>query len=153
MNPYQLVEDINRKSAEIKMLISRTLPIKAGNVAVEHFKENFQKGGFVDGGLKKWKPSKRLSSGSKSAAANRPTLMSGRDMLYNDIKKETRDGEVLIHTTNQTEDYAAVHNEGLRAGRGKGFQMPKRQFIGDSKELNEKVKTLIESEVAKILKI
>jgi len=29
-------------------------------------------------------------------------------------------------------EYAKVHNEGLRAGRGKGFVMPKRQFIGKS---------------------
>jgi phage gpG-like protein len=29
--------------------------------------------------------------------------------------------------------YAEVHNAGLRAGRGKGFVMPKRRFIGDHK--------------------
>lgn len=28
--------------------------------------------------------------------------------------------------------YAGVHNDGLHAGRGAGFTMPKRQFMGDS---------------------
>lgn len=32
-------------------------------------------------------------------------------------------------------DYAQVHNEGLKAGRGKGFTMPKRTFMGQTKVL------------------
>jgi len=150
MDFSQFISDINKKAANFRTLTDRTLPVKAGNVAVEHFRDNFRQGGFVDGGLQKWKPSKRLSSGSKSAAGNRPTLMSERDLLFSDIKKTTRNGEVIIHTTETTQDYAAVHNEGLRSGRGRGFQMPKRQFIGDSKELNDKIENLIESELSKI---
>jgi len=33
--------------------------------------------------------------------------------------------------------YMRVHNEGLKAGRGKGFTMPKRQYIGTSATLNK----------------
>jgi len=47
--------------------------------------------------------------------------------------------------------YAAVHNEGLRAGRGKGFTMPKRQFIGKSAELEVKATNIMDSELRKIL--
>jgi phage gpG-like protein len=47
--------------------------------------------------------------------------------------------------------YARVHNEGLRAGRGRGFQMPRRQFIGESKELTKKVEDIIENEIGRIL--
>jgi len=36
--------------------------------------------------------------------------------------------------------YAKVHNEGLQAGRGAGFKMPKRQFMGNSKELRKEMR-------------
>jgi phage gpG-like protein len=164
------VSDINRQAAEVRNLTDRILPVKAGNIAVEHFKANFDKGGFVDNGLQKWKPSKRLLNGSKSAADNYPTLMSGRKMLYSDIKPETGSGEVIIQTTETTQDYAKVHNEGLKVNvpahtrtvkkTGKkyrvnaySFQMPKRQFIGDSRELNRKIENLIDSELQKITKL
>jgi phage gpG-like protein len=150
MTPEFFIKQIKGKEREIKQLVNRTLPIKAGAIAKEHFRKNFLDGGFTDDGLKKWKPAKRLSQGGKSAAGNRPTLLSERDMLYNDIKAVPGNAEVKISTTSQTQDYAQVHNEGLRSGRGKGFQMPKRKFIGESKELNEKIKNLIEDEVGKI---
>jgi phage gpG-like protein len=36
--------------------------------------------------------------------------------------------------------YGKVHNEGMRAGRGAGFRMPRRQFYGQSRILNNRVK-------------
>lgn len=36
--------------------------------------------------------------------------------------------------------YGRVHNEGMRAGRGGGFRMPKRQFAGQSSKLNGRIK-------------
>ena len=36
------------------------------------------------------------------------------------------------------EPYGAVHNEGLKAGRGTGFIMPRRRFMGDTPGLREK---------------
>lgn len=44
--------------------------------------------------------------------------------------------------------YAKVHNEGGKAGRGQGFEMPKRQFMGDSPILHrsqlEKIKQFMD---------
>lgn len=34
---------------------------------------------------------------------------------------------------------AEVHNTGGRAGRGRGFQMPRRQYMGDAEELRQKI--------------
>jgi phage gpG-like protein len=36
--------------------------------------------------------------------------------------------------------YGKTHNEGGRAGRGAGFQMPRRQFVGPSRKLQERIK-------------
>lgn len=147
MTPEQAIKELARKQHELERCVHRTLPVKVGREAKDHFQENFRKGGFVNGGLHKWKPSKRIGKGKK-AESKYGTLLSSRNHLYSSINYVPGDAEV--HIQNKV-PYAAVHNEGLRAGRGKGFQMPKRQFIGDSKELNEKVKNTIEQEIAKII--
>lgn len=46
--------------------------------------------------------------------------------------------------------YAAVHNEGLKASRGKGFKMPKRQFIGHTDQLTQIQKDIIQTYISKI---
>lgn len=84
------------------------LPRKVGIVAVNHFKENFRQSGFVDNGLKPWKRPLRQTEG-KGAAAERPTLTSGRNHLMRSIQYTSRPGEVTI--LNPVE-YAAIHNEG-----------------------------------------
>lgn len=48
--------------------------------------------------------------------------------------------------------YAQVHNDGLRSGRGKGFIMPKRQFLGDSSVLNRKIISKFQSRIDKIFR-
>ncbi len=46
--------------------------------------------------------------------------------------------------------YAPVHNNGLHAGRGKGFQMPQRQFIGHTEELATIQKNIIKTYINKV---
>ncbi len=147
MTPQQFSRLLKANQEAVKRLISRVLPVKAGRMAKDHFSENFKKGGFVDGGLHPWKPSKRIGK-AKGAAGQYKTLLSGRNHLYSSIKYTPGNAKVTL--TNDV-PYAKVHNEGLRAGRGKGFKMPKRQFMGESKELNRKVLRLIEDEIKKIL--
>ena len=75
LTPEQFSQLIEQHAKEIQQCIDRTLPIKAGAIAVAHFKENFQKGGFVNSGLQAWTPAKRLSSGKKGVAVNYKTLL------------------------------------------------------------------------------
>jgi phage gpG-like protein len=149
MSEQEFLRQINAKAAEIENCVRRILPIKAGRIAKDRFQNNFLLGGFMDGGLHKWKISKRIDK-VKGAKGQYKTLMSGRNNLYNSIEYSVSDTEVVIENR---VPYAAVHNEGLRAGRGEGFQMPRRQFIGESKELNEEIKEMIENELSKILKL
>lgn len=147
MTPQEFEKRINQQRKAIARAFVRELPIRVGNIAQSHFKDNFRRGGFVNGGLKRWKPSKRIGR-AKGAAGKYSTLLSSRNFLYNSITYKPSPGKVVISSY---APYAAVHNEGLRAGRGKGFQMPKRQFIGDSKELTEKVTQTIETTINKII--
>ena len=43
------------------------LPRKVGVVAVNHFKQNFRDGGWLDGGLHPWKRTRRQDSNSPDA--------------------------------------------------------------------------------------
>lgn len=145
MTPQEFVNKLKKQADEIRTLVDRTLPVKVGNEAVEHFKENFERGGFVDNGLNKWLPAKRLSS--KYGDKKNKTLLSGRNHLRDSIEAEPISGGVKI--VNRVE-YAAAHNEGTNnAGRGRNVTIPKRQFIGDSKELDGKIREIIDKEIEK----
>lgn len=106
----------------------------------DKFDKNFSAGGFFGN---KWKPKK---DGSASHLIKKGAL---RRSIASHIQ-----GDSIIFTSSKP--YAAVHNEGGKAGRGKGFAMPKRQFIGEYPGMEKTVeciaKQVIEKEVQKIVK-
>ncbi len=124
-----------------------TALILIGNEAKNHFVLNFRKGGFEDKTVETWKPRK------PNAKRNL-----GRALLVNtgDLRRSIIRGNLsktALSVTIKTDlKYAKVHNFGERAGRGKGFMMPKRQFIGDSYNLNEKVKKILVNRLDKMFK-
>ena len=148
MTPEAFNHLLQQREKELKRALERTIPVKVGREAKNHFQENFLKGGFVDKGLHPWQRSKRQGT-SKGAKGSYKTLLSGRNHLYSSINYRAEPYRVTL--TNDV-PYARVHNEGLRAGRGKGFTMPRRQFMGESHELTQKITKLIESEIGRILK-
>lgn len=115
------------------------LPAILTQEAVNFFQENFRLQGFLDSTVDKWKNRKKLDSGR--------AILVKTGQLRRSIRK--------IHATpsrmvvGSTVKYAGVHNFGLRAGRGKGFKMPKRQFIGRSKTLEKTLQKIIERALKK----
>lgn len=65
--------------------------MKAGTIAVIHFRDNFRAEGFVDASLERWKPSKRKSTPKHYAYK---TLLSRRQNLYKSIRKQPGKGKV-----------------------------------------------------------
>ncbi len=135
--------------------------VEVGNTAKNFFVENFRKQGFDDKTVEKWearKKKERKGRGSKKSAAELGTVRSvkaGRAILVKtgDLRRSIIrvPNRAALNVKIQTDlIYAKVHNDGLRAGRGKGFKMPKRQFIGDSYNLNEKVKAVIVKRLDKV---
>ena len=149
MSPEEFLNNIRQSSDKIASAFERRIPLMVGNAGKSHFKSNFQKGGFVDQNLKKWKPAKRIGK-AKGAKGQYGTLLSARNYLYNSINYRVLPFQVIIFTR---VPYAIVHNEGLHAGRGKGFKMPKRQFIGDSAVLNKQISDIIDKELRNILEL
>ena len=145
MTPQDFEAMIERHGKQLVRLMQRELPVKAGATARAHFRQNFQKGGFVDDTLQPWKPAGRIGT-AKGAAGRYKTLLSSRNHLYDSISYKAAPYRATVYTNVH---YADVHNEGLRAGRGRGFLMPKRTFIGPSKALDRKIFALIEKELQK----
>ena len=125
MTPEQFEQKLRQNREALKQAIRRTIPVKMGNAAERHFKDNF-----------------------RGAAGSYKTLLSGRNHLYNSVRHRVEPARAVVY--NKVE-YAAVHNEGLRAGRGKGFTMPRRQFIGKSKALDGKIRKIITTTINDIL--
>jgi phage gpG-like protein len=119
------------------------LHIDVAKVAIDHFTENFEKEGFVNSTLEPWQEVKRrMDPRVKGARATRKILIGDDANLKKSINAEIKPGEITIYSDTH---YGKAHNEGTdNAGRGHSTHIPKRQFIGDSKELDEKTITLIE---------
>ncbi len=88
--------------------VRRTGPVAIGNLAVEHFKDNFRKGGFVDRSLEKWQPAKRQGVLGGAAGQYGP-LLSSKPTLYESITLRPGIARVTITTPVK---YAPIHNEG-----------------------------------------
>lgn len=148
MTPEQFKQVLQSNKEDIQRAIKRTIPVKVATTAQHHFRDNFQHSGFVDEGLKPWKRSKRQDDPKNPDRAYK-TLHSRRDHLYKSVKKRTEPGKAIIYTD---VPYAKAHNEGTNtAGRKHNVRIPKRQFMGKSKKLDEKCLQVIRDEFDSIL--
>lgn len=127
------------------------LPMLLANDTKNYFVKSFNSESW-DG--KKWKEVERRRKGTKaykystSASRTRHILVKSgklRRALMNSIRLTT----FRVIKFEVPLVYAQVHNEGLRAGKGAGFNMPKRQFMGDTKGLREIQKKRLRAEINK----
>lgn len=109
MDLAEFGRELARHSKEVEHAMRRTLPVKVGRIAKDHFQDNFRKGGYVDASLTPWQVTKRQQSGSRAAGANYGPLLSGRKMLFGAIKYIPGDGSVIVRNDLK---YAPIHNEG-----------------------------------------
>jgi phage gpG-like protein len=144
--------------------MKKSLPKRLGNVAKKHFFQSFADGGFTDAGLEKWKPRKiqRYKQGKsvRKKKSSRLVLTAagksdkGRGILIKtgDLRRSIKILDLKKNRVAVGSDlvYAKVHNEGLRAGRSPGFNMPVRRFVGESIALNRKIKEEIHKQVKKV---
>lgn len=155
LTPEQFKAKIDRGIVNMQRLTDRQLPVVIGKAAVDHFKESFDNQGWE---RKPWKEVNRRTPGTKAYNYNsrkhptrltRGILIGDHGNLKRSIQYDPQPSKVEI-----TSDlpYARVHNKGLMAGRkGSEFKMPKRQFIGRDKELDQIVKKEISSAMKQIL--
>lgn len=163
MTPKEFQKQIDKMRSAVPDFAERLAPLVAANIAIKEFKHNFQTESF-DG--QKWKDVQRRdgkSAAYKYAAKYHPARTT-RKILTGDTGdlgrsielKSATGGMATIWTSPQVfgskEPYGAVHNEGLKAGRGAGFTMPKRQFIGDTADLRDKITEALTKQMQRLLK-
>lgn len=124
-NAKILKADRLKAEKEIKSMVTIM-----GNDALNHFESSFRNQGFTNETLVSWKARKRTE---RSRYGNRG-ILTGTGRLRRSLKRN-KIGQYAIRISSNV-IYANVHNEGLTAGRGNGFTMPKRQFVGYSAKLN-----------------
>lgn len=173
--PIKGLDKIQRKALELQKAMTRRIPVLIQNTAVRHFRDNFKQKGFVNNGLKPWKPVAR-PPGKKGAKPNTKILVQ-RALLLNSIRPgQVSWNKIEVVAGGSHVPYARVHNEGgtirgtfnvrqhtrrkKRGGesdvrphtRTVNTTIPKRQFMGDSAELRVKAKAEILKVVAEIMK-
>jgi phage gpG-like protein len=152
-------------------------PKVVGRMAVDHFKQNFEVQGFVNNGLQKWPERKKRKKDKGRAilvksgnlrdsidivSADTQHIVIGTNMPYAKLHNEGG----TIHRSSMSRLYIqnrfkAGKNKGkFKKGttRGKGgtikaydIKIPKRQFIGNSKELNDKIEQWFTKRISETL--
>lgn len=163
MTPKEFKKQIDKMRSTAPDFVEQQAPLVAANIAIKEFKHNFQTENF-DG--QRWEEVQRRDGKSatyKYAAKYHPARTT-RKILTGDTGdlgrsielKSVVHGAATVWTSPQAfgskEPYGAVHNEGLRAGRGAGFTMPKRQFIGDTPQLRDKITAALTKQMQHLLK-
>lgn len=120
--------------------------VDVGNTAKVFFVESFRKQGWDDKSVERWKPRKkktyRTRSGKVVDDTTRAILVKTGDLRRSIIRNPANRAALTIKISTDLV-YAARHNNGLK-------KMPKRQFMGDSYNLNEKVKAVIVKRLDKV---
>lgn len=137
--------------------LTRELTIEARNF----FDQSWDDKGFTDATLIEWKPVKDKNGNTKE----RPLVKSGA--LRRSLRTEVNGTTGVVYTEIP---YAQIHNEGgkitttanVRAHTRKGknvkahtrtlnHEMPKRQFMGNSEVLEDKMREIIQARILSIL--
>lgn len=112
---------------------------------LDEFDRNFERQGFFSDNT--WKPRKRADKNRRQRAI---LIKSGR--LRNSIGARINYARSEVVFTSSL-PYAKVHNEGGKAGRGKGFTMPKRQFIGHHPVVDKKIVLIIREDIDDFIRV
>ena len=100
---------VTKNLLKAKQYIKNQAPRIAGQMAVNHVRSDFRKGGVTNNGFRQWPMTKRQQSGGSDAVSQYGPLLSGRNRLMNSITAQPGEGRVRIYTD---VPYAAVHNFG-----------------------------------------
>lgn len=133
-----------------KLKLAKILP----NTALNHFLEGFEQGGYqTDASQSGWPKRKRMKEMKKrgervpgqvrSVTRDRALLVKTGTLRRS--LKVTDSSPNLMRVASRGVRYASIHNFGL-LGKAWGkwpFKMPKREFVGKSKELELKLNVII----------
>lgn len=162
-----LGKDLKNQARLTKKVIKGDLQRIIGVEGLKHFDKSWDNEGFTDNSLQKWEPRKEPKKKFKKKGGQRKDYKrwkaknKGRRLLLSH-RTDTKGGHLrhslkyrIVGTKvifSSDKAYAEVHNEGGKAGRGIGFTMKKRQYMGPSRKLDQNIKRKLDKELDKIFK-
>ena len=134
---------------EYQEFADNVAPEEIGRLAREFYTESFEKEGFTDTSFQEWPEVKRRIEPRRPdlAAAKRGILINTGN-LKRSLTYETFKGLVVVRAEAFSPpgfDYARVHNWGTA-------RVPQRQFLGESKQLNDKIIEELKKKIEEINK-
>jgi len=155
--------DIIKQAEELEQFMQNDLLDIIEVEGLNHFEESFDNEGFTDTSLKKWKARKTVDKRGRDITKYRTNKVGKRGDLNSYGRKNEGRAILTGHNTggnklrnslkanqvtegvefNTDKEYAQAHNE------GEG-DMPKRQFIGESKQLDKKIIKKVDKTLDKI---
>lgn len=160
-------KDFAAQARLVKQVITGDLQKIIAVEGLNHFQSSWDKEGFVDKALRRWPPRSEPKNKFKKKGGyrksykrwqaknkGRKTLVSHRTdtkggHLKDSIVYRIAGTRVIFYTD---KPYAQVHNEGGKAGRGIGFNMKKRQYMGPSQALDMNIKRKLDKRMDQIFK-
>ena len=94
MDAKNIQKLVEKGKNDILQEVQDRLPRKVGVIAVNHFKQNFRDGGWLDNGLHPWKKTLRQKQGGREAKYG--PLTSRRNHMMRSIQSRPGVGEVTI---------------------------------------------------------
>lgn len=154
-NGKEFGDEMNDRLKKVVKVIADKLPDHIKDKAQKLVDESFEKEQFQDGKSGKWKGRKGDSESGKVRTERRALLVKdGKLIASTEAEVRNKDTVAIVVNDPVAAQYAAVHNEGLKAGRGAGFKMEQRQFMpipGEPfPELENEVEKFLDDEMDKI---
>lgn len=135
--------NIEQQIKDFKKMKS-AIPKRIGNMALNHFLESWDNEAFSDRstGDNPWKKRKTMTKADIRTQKNRKLLIQSGALKRSLRVRSANWSQIVIGSYGIK--YASRHNQGL-AG------MPKRQFIGKSRLLDQRILKMINNEMKKII--
>jgi phage gpG-like protein len=143
----KLSEELERKAQELARIADKTAD--EAEALWSDMIENSFSGSAFSGGGSKWAARKKEDAG-------RQLLVKSGDMKrhVNQVTRSSSVNGVVLSFGGSGNEYAAVHNEGLQAGREGGFIMPQRKFApvdGEEPPFSKELEDYIDRKMNELL--
>jgi len=174
--PAKGIEQVQRKVSALQKAFRRQVPVKMQAAAVRVFRANFKAQGFVDRGVKPWRPRTAYKVKHLGRKQDRLILVD-KALLLNSIRANGQASwnNISVQAGGPHVPYAKIHNEGgtirgtfnvrahtrrTRSGdkakvkahkRTVNTTMPQRKYMGDSFELRTAMRKEIVTAIIKTL--
>jgi phage gpG-like protein len=136
----KILNDLRKFEAELPAVVS-----EMGAIGLNHFIKSFRNQGFEDTTVEKWQKRKRDRDPGRG-------ILIGKGSGH--LRRSLRKIPLGKYGVNIVSDlpYAKIHNDGLW-GKAYGkypFKMPRRQFMGYSRNMSNKIERMINRHVKKV---